>query len=329
MADPAVYNAILQENAILQTCIQGARVTALRTALAACPTNTTLWACIPLISNPVGCLCVYDNTSNFLRCGVCCLWTVPAGVTTAQFQIWGAGSGTGMAQCCGGSPHGANGAYATTIISVTPGWTYTLCAGCAFCCYGTGNQTSNTPGCASFVTGCRLTNFCAMGGQGNIACYMRYLHSNFSQCRYRGTGTSDTQGPCLCATASHYCFSNSCGTGTAVPFIADLEQTFYGTATDSTVFGIPAVRGGSFLDGNNYGYHQHAPVISPCHTLQTGSCCCFTFSSGSCCGGCRCRGDLGIFCYPGAGGFATHQMGGATDWAGDAGRGGMVRVTWC
>jgi hypothetical protein len=33
-------------------------------------------------------------------------------------------------------------------------------------------------------------------------------------------------------------------------------------------------------------------------------------------------------CYPGAGGFATHMMGGATDWSGDAGRGGMVRVTW-
>lgn len=329
MADPAVYNAILQENATLQSCIQSIKSCQLRTALCACPTNVSLWACLPLLTSPTGCLCVYDSASGYVRCNACCLWTVPAGASKAQFQIWGAGSPTGIACCCGGSPHGANGAYATTIIDVTPGWTYTLCAGCAFCCFATVGTTSNQPGCPSYVTGCKLTNFCAMGGHGNIACYMRYLHVSLSECRYRGAGTGTSQGPCLCATGSHYCFSNSCGTGTIVPFIVDQEQLFYGTATDSCVFGFPAVRGGSFLDTNNYGYHQHPPVIGPCHTLQSGSSCCITFTSGSCCGGCLFAANNGIFCYPGAGGAATHMMGGSVSYCADSGRGGMVRVTWC
>ena len=323
MADPAVYNAILESNKILQDQIQTKKLQTAIAALQTSPFVTSNWSLFPLLSSPAGCLCVVDNSGNN-RCGASCTWTVPAGVTRAQFQIWGPGGGTGSGCCCGGSPFGATGAFATVILPVTAGCQYVLCAGCAVCCYACRAQ-HNTTGSSSFVTGFGLTNFCAMGGYAGT--FRRMQVSGKSNCRYQNVVCQDS-GPCICNTGTDYCFSNSCATCGCIPFIADSEQTWYGTATGSTVLGMPSVLGSGCLDTNNYGYHEHPPVIGPCHTAQPNSCCCFSFSS-STCGGCQCGGQLGVMAYPGAGGFATHIMGGCTSIAGDAGRGGMVRVTWC
>ena len=328
MADPAVYNAILEENKVIQEAIQQVGIEAALAGLASNPTDTTLWPLIPLLESPAGCLCVYDSGSSYLRCGRCCQWTVPAGVTKAQFQLWGAGGGTANGRCCAGNSFGSTGAYATTIIDVNPGDSYTLCAGCAYCCYACCSSANQTTGCQSYVTGNNLSGFCAMGGRARVSCTMKSLHGNSDCCKWRGEGSSTSSGPCICESGSWYCYDNSCATCGIIPFVADSEQTFKGSATGASVYGIPSVHGGGCLDRNNYGYHTHPPVISPCHTCQTSSCCCQTFSSGSCCGGCRCRAADGVLCYPGAGGFGTHMMGGATAWSGDAGRGGMVRVTW-
>ena len=328
MADPAVYNAILEENKVIQEAIQQVGIEAALAGLASNPTDTTLWPLIPLLESPAGCLCVYDSGSGYLRCGRCCQWTVPAGVTKAQFQLWGAGAGTANGRCCAGNSFGSTGAYATTIIDVTPGDSYTLCAGCAYCCYACCSAQMTRTGCSSYATGNNFSGFCAMGGHSRISCTMKNLHGSSDCCKWRGEGSSTGSGPCLCESASWYCFDNSCATCGIIPFVADTEQTFKGSATGASVYGIPSVQGGGCLDRNNYGYHTHPPVISPCHTCQTNSCCCQTFSSGSCCGGCRCRAADGVLCYPGAGGFGTHMMGGATAWSGDSGRGGMVRVTW-
>jgi hypothetical protein len=330
VADPALYNAILEENKAIQDTIQEVGLNAALAALESEPWNTDNWDLLPLLENPTGCLCVYDSSSGYLRCNACCLWTVPGGATKVQFQIWGAGGGTANGQCCAGNPFGQTGAYATVIIDAVPGCQYTLCAGCAYCCYACCNSTNYTTGCASYVTGFGLSNFCAMGGRARTSCRMRMLHGgSYSQCRWRGNGSSDGSGPCLCCSGSWYCFDNSCATCGIIPFTADTEQVYYGSADTGTVYGLPSIGGGGCLDRNNYGYHTHPPLISPCHTCQTSSCCCQTFSSGSCCGGCRCTGATGTLCYPGAGGFGTHMMGGATAWSGDSGRGGMVRVTWC
>lgn len=329
MADPALYNAILEENKCIQNTIQLTQLEAVLSALAKKPWETSNWSAIPLLESPVGSLCVYDSTAD-LRCGSTCTWTVPSGATRAQFQIWGAGAGTGNGACCGGSPFGANGAYATTIIDVVEGCDYTLCAGCAYCCYACCTANNTTAGCQSYVTGYGLTGVCADGATSRISCGMKYLHGGgYTQCRYRGEGSDTASGPCLCSGGSNYCFSNSCATCGVVPFVADQAQIFYGTAQGSRVYGLPSVYSSGCFDTNHNGYFISPPVISPAHTEQLNSSCCVTFSSGTCCGGCRCRAADGFRAFPGAGGTYTHMMGGSTAWSGDAGRGGMVKVAWC
>ena len=328
MADPAVYNAILEENKVLQESIQTVGLQVALAALSSCPTDTSNWSLLPLLADPVGCLCVLDTDSGNMRCQKCCNWTVPAGATRAQFQIWGAGAGTANGMCCSGKTFGSTGAFATTIIDVSAGHSYTLCAGCAYCCYAYCSTANYTAGCASYVTGNNLSNFCAMGGYSRISCAMKDLHGSSDCCKWRGEGSDTGSGPCLCESASWYCYDNSCATCGVIPFTPDSERTFKGSATGGLVYGLPSVHGGGCLERNNYGYHIHPPVIGPCHTVQPNSCCCQSFSSGSCCGGCRCSACTGTLCYPGAGGFGTHMMGGSMYWQGDAGKGGMVRVTW-
>ena len=334
MADPAVYNAILEENRRMQKSIQDVQAAAALAALNSTPWESSNWNLIPLLDSPTGCLCVTDTGSGYRRCGTCCNWTVPAGTTQAQFQLWGAGAGSGNGTCCSGGPYGQNGAYASTIIDVTPGDSYTLCGGCAYCCYACCTVENTTAGCQSYATGNGLTGFCADGGCARISCGMKALHDTYGQCRWRGTSSSNVSGPCICANGgAYYCFSNSCASCGEIPFISGAsstsspQQTYHGTST-GTVIGLPGIWGGGCFDTNHYGYMIAPPVISPCHTAQPLSCVCETFSSGACCGGCRCRAADGYRCYPGAGGTYGHMMGGTTAWSGDAGRAGMVRVTW-
>ena len=63
------------------------------------PADVTLWSneLLPMCITSGGTVLNVCDTSGYYRCGVCCLWTVPAGVTRAQFQLWGAGAGSGQA----------------------------------------------------------------------------------------------------------------------------------------------------------------------------------------------------------------------------------------
>mgnify|MGYP003348876141 CR=1 FL=1 len=73
----------------------------------------------------------------------------PAGVTTARFQIWGAGggsSGSCAANFSFGTP-GSTGAYASVILPVVPGCIYCLCAGCAMCCLALAQGIGGLDGC--------------------------------------------------------------------------------------------------------------------------------------------------------------------------------------
>jgi hypothetical protein len=323
--DVLSVNALLEMNATLRDYLNSSAFN-VKSAIAEDPTNTSLWPLIPLISGTSINVC--DTSGNF-RCGACCLWTVPAGATKVQFQIWGAGTGTTVGSCCAGAPFGDTGAYASVIINAVPGCQYTLCAGCAMCCYANSclSQCNIANGCKSFVTGFGLTNLCAEGGAPSyVFCTMQDLHGT-TCCRYQALGQT-TAGSCICGSGAYYCFASSCATCGEIPVKAS-ARTFYGTATTGTVFGLPSLHGGGCYDTNFYGYHTAAPVIGTNHTPFSGSSCRATFDSGSCCGGCRCRANDGAFQYPGAGGFYTHMMGGSTAWAGDAGRMGMVRVTYC
>jgi hypothetical protein len=117
--------------------------------------------------------------------GKCCLWTVPTGVKRATFDAWGAG-GNGNGTCvdnrCLHYRGAQGGFYNSKTIDVTQGWTYTICAGGVFPC--TTIDCCGCKGCASYVVGCNLSNFCALGGLGgcydgnwSLACF-----SEFSCC---------------------------------------------------------------------------------------------------------------------------------------------------
>lgn len=104
--------------------------------------------------------------------GCCCLWTVPCGVSTVTFEIWsggGGGPGHTCCNCCSFATGGSGGNYAIKTINVLQGWTYTVCAGGSWPC-AISHTCNASMGCASWVQGCNLSNFCATGGCGGIMC---------------------------------------------------------------------------------------------------------------------------------------------------------------
>lgn len=113
--------------------------------------------------------------------GCCCLWTVPSNTRKAFIELWGAGgNGHGACDCnrCQGYFGAGGGTYNSKMICVTPGWTYTVCAAGVFPCLTT--ECQGCQGCASYVTGCNLSNFCAVGGRGGIGADFYWCIPTFS-----------------------------------------------------------------------------------------------------------------------------------------------------
>lgn len=104
--------------------------------------------------------------------GCCCLWTVPANVTTVTFEIWsggGGGAGHTCCNCCSFAIGGAGGNYASKTITTAPGCQYTICAGGSWPCTQS-HTCSAGMGCGSYVNGYNLSNFCVVGGCGGWMC---------------------------------------------------------------------------------------------------------------------------------------------------------------
>lgn len=292
------------------------------------------------------------DTSGYFRCGACCAWTVPGGVTCVRFQIWGAGGESGAAGCCGGAPFGGSGAYASVIMPVTAGNVYTLCSGCALCCYSCWNCIGNGNGCASYVTGTGLTNFCAMGGIANLCTEavdrrIYYYSTNIVDALPACTVPAYL-GYCICGTGSSFCHPQNstpysyagilcCGSGySAQPHMMlammhSVCSTAYGSATGGTVYGIA----GGYTETcmNHYckcGYMKSPPIYG----FESSSQCTFSISGGTSCGGnyCSASSTFGAVTQslqiPGAGGFAMQVAGGCLAICGDAGRMGMVCVSY-
>ena len=126
-------------------------------------TEPVTWRNIPRMTAPTGGVIVCD-ASGYYRCGASCSWTVPVGITCAEFMLWGPGGGSGTNCCCGGAPFAPSGAFALVAKPVIAGEVYVLCAGCAYCCYAT-QTTPGMQGSPSYVTGTGFTGFCAEGGR--------------------------------------------------------------------------------------------------------------------------------------------------------------------
>lgn len=86
-------------------------------------------------------------------------WTVPAGVTEVEFELWGAGGGGSL----GGG--GGAGGYIKAIIAVTPGQTYNVTVGQGGNGVANGANTSGGNGSSTQVNGNGI-NMTAQGGFG-------------------------------------------------------------------------------------------------------------------------------------------------------------------
>ena len=285
-------------------------------------TNTT-----PGASNS---LCVGDFTSSYYRCGGSCTWTVPSGFSNIRFQMWGAGAGTGSGCCCGGSPFGETGAYASVVIPAVAGCQYSLCAGCAYCCYACAALAGS--GCPSYVTGGGLSNVCAMGGCSNLVYWISCVGMGCNPgYRLSSWSCAPSAGACLCNSCGDYCFISSCATCGNIPFLYAC-RTWYGStsgfAANSVVMGINSITRQICFDSNHYGYQTHPPIYG----FDTVSQCLLGWTSSACVGGCICStlsvGASAPLQYPGAGGYASIKMGGGNIPSGDSGKTGVVCVTW-
>lgn len=300
------------------------------------PNQANMWCLIPTLP-ATGCpwtgdLKVCDTSGNF-RCGATCSWTVPGGVTCARFQIWGAGAGRGYGCCCAFVPFGGTGAYASVIIPVTAGNTYTLCAGCALCCYAQpGYGTVNgAPGCQSYVTGTNLSGFCADGGEASLCCELQ------TRCIYGIVqGYCKFLGGCICSNNSVCWHSGIAGGGfggtgapgccydNMFPMISSCK-TYYGSATGGTVYGIRGSFGSIAVNCNLTICAQHPPIYG----FASSSCCSTQITSNYALMGCQASPANGYMQVPGAGSWALFKCGGGTaGYYGGAGRMGMVCVSY-
>lgn len=289
------------------------------------PADTSLWK-VWEGEGWTGGLKVCDAT-GYYRCNCSCNWTVPSGVTKARFQLWGAGGGANKGPCCcGHTPFGSTGAYASVIIPVQSGWTYCMCTGCAYCCYAyTTSGAHRIPGCQTWVNGCHFCNFCADGGQGSLGTWMS-MRGNYCTCRI-ANANQDSEGGYICNNGGDWCF-----TGANFGEICNIPGSHVaGTLCDiacptfeNVIYGIRGMWSKICFQSDQYGYEMHPPVYG----FELATQCCPCYTSGNCCGYQCSAWQNSCLRYPGAGGFASHAMGGGNGHCGDSGKFGMICVSW-
>ena len=284
--------------------------------------------------------CVCNGSGNYWRCGCNCTWTVPSGVTCARFQIWGPGSSSGSSCCCGVGMPGTSGAYASVIMPVTAGSNYTLCAGCAYCCYGCWNNVQR--GGDSYVQGPGISNFCVNGGDN---CYCRMVkdygicmglsctYNQFWCCQFMGLCPTAQNDLCMCdgIPQSNYGYGRS-HNRMQCPIIYNSEVKFYGTPDDAEnvkVYGYNGMYSQFYVRDGMGWIPKYPPVYGWAGCWDNGMCSC---EQEGCCiwnSGCCRKAENGFRYVPSHPGSISVKCGGHTnDPFGDAGRMGFVCVSW-
>ena len=294
-----------------------------------CPQTPEKWTCMYGGEGWTGGFKVCDATGYF-RCGTSCTWTVPSGITKARFQLWGAGGGANHpSRCCGFALFGSTGAYLSVIIPVSAGQSYNLCGGCAYCCWGEAwSSASRLRGCPSYVTGPGLCYVCAEGGDGSMGMYygMRMGKQNpcYGPCMNNAGNNGEWGRVCNCGSMACFTGGNSGG------FIEYLSGSgYYGTTAvasptaENVIYGLRGQWSRWCIHDNNYGCFYHPKVIG----FEEVTNCVQSFTSPSCCGG-GWRAQSGYLQVPSSGGWMSHAMGGCVSMCGDAGRMGMVCVSY-
>jgi hypothetical protein len=226
---------------------------------------------------PHGFLC---HDTEYGRCGRSGNFTVPAGVSKVQVQMWGPGSGSGGFCCQGFSMPGPAAAYMLIDnLEVKQGDTLCFCAGCAYCCYGdgTGAPGLNNGYCTSLCfcdQGVTSYEFYAPGAPEPHVCRwscswcMKNGWSNCCPMQFGGNWFIDddmeinTQGGCACSIGAGFaCVAgvNSCsgcwsicydspGDAKYMPMVHDHNCIGYSSMTpdimrqkNTRVYNVPAL----------------------------------------------------------------------------------------
>lgn len=270
---------------------------------------------------------VCNTDGSYWRCDAACTWTVPAGVTNVQFQIWGPGGSNSSQCCCGGAPFGPSGAYMLAKMDVTPGAVYTLCAGCSYCCYA--SQT--TPGLdssPSYITGPGIS-ICALPGKGCSQCWSKDVGSTVTAANTQYPA-QDGCSPTSCS-GFNWCYDSS-DDSTYIPHAFSETAQWYVKCADASrnqnYWGVQGVWPAMQIGSGMCWCSTSTPVVGfECCVME------FAYPWGNSCqggsfGGCYYGAPNGYLRIPGAGGVALVVDGGASAYGGDAGRFGMVCVSW-
>lgn len=269
------------------------------------------------------------DTTGYYRCGASATYTIPTGATCARFQIWGAGGNSPGSCCCSFSIGGGSGSYASVIMPVTAGDAYTLCAGCAYCCYAdAGSGQYDMGGCKSYVQGNGLSSFCAEGGVSGRACIQmktrcQYGMSVHGRCGgVFGNFCYCCQGTWLCTTGSQQGGCNKQFNQSPYKIHSTGAcRTYYGSATGATVYGLSGMMHYFAVMRNP---HCMCIVYPPIYGFESSSqCSCVWTQNGQ--SGCNRKATAGYMQIPAAGGMATFACV-ECNAIGDAGRMGMVCV---
>lgn len=296
-----------------------------------CPTMVKNWKefLTPLVKTLTNGFKVCD-TSGYYRCGAQCNWTVPAGVTSVQFQLWGPGGGNSGQCCCGGSPFGATGSYMVSTVPVTAGQVYCLCAGCAYCCYAS-QTTASGQGSPTWINGSNGYSVCAEGACTCYCCWNAAIGSNPS-CGIGLPSLVRGYGPNSCS-GWNFCWDETAD-ATVVPHAFGAETWRVPAAAGSVNYGLPVIYPGvvvgNDLSTSGNGWHISAPVFG----FENCTCCwgnCTLSQFGSMCngyGGCNYSAQAGYQQIPAVGGFAGWVCGGNASSCGDPGGMGMICVSY-
>ena len=289
------------------------------------PTIVASWEATlkPFVETRSNGLKVCDDSGNY-RCDRQCNWTVPAGVTNAQFQLWGPGGGTSQNCCCGGAPFGPSGAYAVVQMDVTAGDVYCLCSGCAYCCCGY-QTTPGICGTPTWLAGNGI-NICADSG---ISCYCHWgADINASMLGSGGCGIPHFTncGPEAC---SGYNFCWDTGADSIDTCHAFSRQTWATSckndACNVLAYGVNGMWPRMTI-GNDLNSGQTFSVSPPVFGFESMTCC-KKWDGSTCHGHCQ-QAQYGYQQGPGFGGFASTVFGGCGACGGDHGGMGMICVSW-
>ena len=293
-----------------------------------CPVDPDAWNLIPDNTGQPGWNTFWVcDTSGYYRCGKGCSWTVPAGVTCVQFDMWGVGGNNSSGYCCGGAPWGPNGSFGSIVMPVSAGCSYTICGGCALCCaHGPSYHDQAFPsGSATYVSGYGLQNVCIQPALNNFPRLYNHCIGLTVNCRaYNCAGGS---GQCWCGFG-WFCQDNSCATcGVRCAAHTNVWPQGRVCVPNAHYYRTTGAGGCYCRDTNAYGWFRNITVPRMyCCTCQ---CLCRYFDSSTCGGwlyGYECYG--GKTCMPGIGSEPLTVMGSCTSMYSGYPNMGAVRVTY-